>query len=65
MVATRATQREDLIADPGRRPSSGYREYPPQAVQRVRFIRHAKELDFTLKEIQKLLDLRVDTIPVC
>jgi MerR family copper efflux transcriptional regulator len=58
-------EREGLIAQPKRRPSSGYRQYLPEAVRRVRFIRHAKELGFTLKEIQELLDLRVDPTSTC
>lgn len=51
-------EREGLIAQPARR-SSGYRQYPPEAVRRVRFVRHAKTLGFTLKEIRELLELRV------
>lgn len=58
-------EREGLIAEPKRRPSSRYRQYPPQAVGRVRFIRRAKELGFTLKEIQELLELRVDPGSTC
>lgn len=57
-------EREGLIAEPRRRPS-GYRQYPAEAVQRVRFIRHAKELGFTLKEISELLSLRVDPQSTC
>jgi len=52
-------EREGLIAEPPRRPS-GYRQYPTDTVRRLRFIRRAKELGFTLKEIGELLDLRVD-----
>jgi len=58
-------EREGLIPEPERRPSSRYRQYLPQAVRRVRFIRHAKGLGFTLKEIQDLLDLRVDPESTC
>ena len=58
-------EREGLIAEPERRPSSGYRQYPPQAVRRVLFIRHAKDLGFTLKEVQELLQLRVDPNSTC
>lgn len=58
-------EREGLIAEPKRRRSSGYRQYPPDAVRRVRFVRHAKELGFTLKEIQELLELRVDPGSTC
>jgi len=57
-------EREGLIAQPDRR-VSGYRQYPREAVRRVRFIRHAKDLGFTLREIQELLDLRVDPRSTC
>jgi MerR family copper efflux transcriptional regulator len=57
-------EREGLIAEPPRRPS-GYRQYPPDTVRRLRFIRRAKELGFTLKEIGELLELRVSTRTSC
>jgi MerR family mercuric resistance operon transcriptional regulator len=57
-------ERESLIAAPPRRPS-GYRQYPPETVRRLRFIRRAKELGFTLKEIGELLDLRVAPAKSC
>jgi Hg(II)-responsive transcriptional regulator len=50
-------ERRGLLADPSRRPS-GYREYEPETVQRVRFIKRAQELGFTLAEIGELLVLR-------
>lgn len=52
-------EREGLIDDPRHR-SSGYREYDPEVVRRIRFIRQAKELGFTLREIKELLELRVE-----
>ena len=51
-------EREGLIAEPPRRPS-GYRDYPLEAVIRIVFIRRAKNLGFSLKEISELLNLRV------
>src|SRR5260370_35523897 len=42
-----------------RRTASGYRQYAQDAVSRLRFIKHAQELGFSLKEIQELLGLRV------
>ena len=51
-------EREGLISEPPRRPS-GYRDYPLESVARIVFIRRAKELGFTLKEINELLQLRV------
>ena len=38
---------------------SGYRDYPPETVTRIVFIRRAKDLGFSLKEIKALLELRV------
>lgn len=50
-------EREGLVAEPPRS-DSGYRDYPPDTVARLLFIRRAKELGFTLKEIKELLSLR-------
>ena len=58
-------ERRGLIADPPRRPSSGYREYPQETVRRLRFIRRAKELGFSLREIEELLALRAGTAEQC
>ena len=57
-------QRKGLLAQPPRR-QSGYRKYPDDAVRRVRFIRRAKELGFSLKEIDELLSLRIDSSTTC
>lgn len=57
-------ERKGLIQRPPRR-SSGYREYPADAVERVLFIRSAKELGFVLKEIAELLSLRIDPKRSC
>jgi MerR family copper efflux transcriptional regulator len=50
-------ERKGILPEPPRR-ASGYREYPPEAVERVRFIKRAQELGFSLKEVQDLLALR-------
>ena len=50
-------EREGLIESPPRR-ASGYRQYPSDTVDRVRFIKRAKALGFSLKEIKELLSLR-------
>ena len=57
-------EREGLIEDPPRR-ASGYRQYPSDTVDRVRFIKRAKELGFSLKEIKELLYLSVDPGTTC
>ena len=50
-------EREGLIAEPPRS-ESGYRRYPEDTVARLRFVKKAKELGFSLKEIGELLSLR-------
>lgn len=51
-------ERRGLIRQPPRL-GLGYRRYPEGTVLQISFIRHAKELGFTLGEIQELLALRV------
>jgi MerR family mercuric resistance operon transcriptional regulator len=51
-------EREGLLQKPART-ASGYRHYTTDAVARLRFIRQAKELGFSLAEIKDLLALRV------
>jgi len=57
-------EREGLLKEPARRPS-GYRQYDEGVVDRLRFIRRAKQLGFTLKEIKELLSLRIDPATTC
>ncbi len=62
-------ERQGLISRPLRRQSGGgllgYRQYPAETVKRILFIRHAKELGFSLKEIAELLSLRVEQDVTC
>lgn len=51
-------ERERLLPEPARDPSSGYRRYPESTVERLQFIARAKELGFTLRETRELLELR-------
>lgn len=51
-------EREGLIEKPARS-AAGYRHCRPEVVARLRFIRQAKELGFTLAEIRELLALKV------
>lgn len=51
-------EREGLLDKPARS-ASGYRHYTPDAVARLRFIRQAKDLGFSLSEIRELLALKV------
>ncbi len=57
-------ERKGLIAKPPQR-ASGYRQYPAATIRRLRFIRRAKELGFTLAEIGELLSLRVHPETTC
>jgi len=57
-------ERRGLLKEPERRPS-GYREYSPDAVLLIRFIKRAQELGFTLAEIEDLLRLRNDHSARC
>ncbi len=57
-------EREGLIGEPPRRPS-GYRQFGPDVVRRIRFIQRAKELGFSLREIGELLALRVSRGQTC
>ena len=49
-------QRRGLLQEPSK-PSGGFRQYPQESVKRVRFIKRAQMLGFTLEEIQGLLAL--------
>lgn len=57
-------EREGLMLAPPRK-SSGHRAYSPSALRRLRFIKRAKELGFSLGEIRELLALRRDPDQPC
>ena len=57
-------ERRGLLLAPERL-ASGYRVYGPDAVRRVRFVKRAQELGFTLQEIGDLLTLRKDSAKAC
>ena len=50
-------ERKGVVPRPPRT-ISNYRRYPEDTVRRVRFVKHAQELGFSLKEIKELLALR-------
>ena len=50
-------ERMKLLAIP-RRSAGNYRLYPPEAVERVRLIRHALAVGFSLPELAKILKVR-------
>jgi len=53
------------LLSPGTRKASGYRLYDEGALKRLRFIKNAQELGFSLKEISELLNLRVSSKARC
>ena len=58
LETVRYYERRGLLPRPPRS-ASGYRLFPAEAARRLRFIRHAQELGFSLGEIRELLSLRV------
>ncbi len=58
-------ERKGLIEQPPKPLDTGFRVYPEETVQRVRFIRQAQEIGFSLREIEDLLSLRADPSADC
>ncbi|MFQ5716940.1 MAG: MerR family transcriptional regulator [Nitrospinales bacterium] len=58
-------ERKGLVQQPPKPSGGGYRIYPEEAVERIRFIRQAQELGFSLREIEELLSLRTDPATHC
>ena len=57
-------EQQGLIPPPPRS-ESGYRLYSQQTVRRLRFIKRAQELGFSLKEVEELLVLQLDPSSTC
>jgi MerR family transcriptional regulator, copper efflux regulator len=57
-------ERRGLVAEPPRS-RNGYRVYDADAERRVRFIKQAQALGFTLEEVGDLLELRVSSTATC
>lgn len=64
LESIRFYEREGLLPRPPRT-ASGYRVFTPDDVRRVRFIKRAQELGFSLREIKDLLALRFDPDTSC
>ncbi len=58
-------ERRGLIERPRKPAGGGFRDYPGEAVERIRFIRQAQELGFSLREIEELLSLQADPTADC
>jgi Cu(I)-responsive transcriptional regulator len=52
-------ERQGLLV-PTSRTEAGYRIFSSESVRRIRFIKRAQELGFSLHEIKELLSLRID-----
>jgi MerR family copper efflux transcriptional regulator len=57
-------ERRGLLPPPPRT-ESGYRQYNQETVPRLRFIKRAQELGFSLVEVSELLELRVEVGGTC
>jgi DNA-binding transcriptional MerR regulator len=55
---------EGLLSEPARTPS-GYRDYNPDALDRLSFIRHAQTAGLTLAEIRRVLAISDTGEPAC
>jgi DNA-binding transcriptional MerR regulator len=53
-----------LLLPPDRTPA-GYRDYPPEILERLAFIRHAQAAGLTLDAIRQVLDIRDGGQPPC
>lgn len=57
-------ERKGLIRKPNKR-LSGFRRYEADNASRIRFIKRAQELGFTLREVKELLDLNASPRATC
>ena len=60
LQTVRYYERRGLIPEPPRS-DAGYRQYDADDVARIRFIKRAQELGFSLDEIEALLSLRAES----
>ena len=57
-------ERKGLVSQPPK-PASGVRQYSLETVARVRLIRQAQRLGFSLREVEELLRLRASPLTDC
>lgn len=57
-------ERRGILPKPPRT-AAGYRVFDADALRRLRFVKHAQNLGFTLHEIEELLALRLDSENKC
>lgn len=64
LETVRFYERRAMLPKPPRT-ASGYRLFPPESIKRIRFIRRAQRLGFTLSEIRELLALSKSPVKNC
>ncbi len=57
-------EKQGILPEPDRSPS-GYRQYDEETVNRIRFVKRAQKLGFSLSEIKQLLKLSEGEITDC
>jgi Hg(II)-responsive transcriptional regulator len=57
-------ERKGLLPKP-QKPTSGFKHYEPEDIKRIKFIKRAQDLGFTLREVKELLKLKVDKKATC
>ena len=57
-------EKQGILPEPDRSPS-GYRQYDDETVNRIRFVKRAQKLGFSLSEIKQLLKLSEGEITDC
>lgn len=62
--ALRYYEAEGLLHEPART-SGGYRDYSPEVIERVAFIKQAQTAGLTLRQIGQVLAIRDDGHPPC
>ena len=56
-------ERKELIKQPKKQ--GAFRYYPPELIDRIKFIKRSQELGFTLKEVKELLELKIKNQSKC
>lgn len=58
-------ERKGLIDQPPKPAAGGFRDYSPETINQIAFVRQAQETGFSLREIKELLSLRADPATDC
>ncbi len=58
-------ERKKLIEQPQKPRDGGFRSYPGDVANQIRFIRRAQNMGFSLQEIKELMSMRIDPAADC